>query len=113
MGSISKRRKNKGGAGSWLQGESFIASLSIALGHSDEIQSTSGGIRLDTMFVDECFGSLDGDTLSQALKVLNGLADSNLLVGIISQVAELKDLIDKQIIVKKEKSGGSRLEILA
>lgn len=92
-------------------GESFMASLSLALGLSDEIQSTSGGIRLDTMFVDEGFGSLDEDTLSQALKVLNGLADSNLLVGIISHVAELKERIDKQIIVKKEKSGGSRIEI--
>ncbi len=93
-------------------GESFMASLSLALGLSDEIQSTSGGIRLDTMFVDEGFGSLDQDTLSQALKVLNRLADSNLLVGIISHVAELKERIDKQIIVNKEKSGGSRVKIM-
>ncbi len=94
-------------------GESFMASLSLALGLSDEIQSASGGIRLDTMFVDEGFGSLDQDTLSQALKVLNGLADSSLLVGIISHVVELKERIDKQIVVKKEKSGGSRIEIMA
>lgn len=64
------------------------------------------------MFVDEGFGSLDEDTLSQALKVLNGLAKSNLLVGIISHVSELKERIDKQIVVNKEKSGGSRVEIL-
>lgn len=94
-------------------GESFMASLSLALGLSDEIQSTSGGIRLDTMFVDEGFGSLDEDTLSQALKVLHGLAESNLLVGIISHVSELKERIDKQIVVKKEKSGGSHIEIIA
>lgn len=94
-------------------GESFMASLSLALGLSDEIQSASGGIRLDSMFVDEGFGSLDQDTLSQAIKVLSGLADSNLLVGIISHVAELKERIDKQIVVKKEKSGGSRVEIMA
>lgn len=94
-------------------GESFMASLSLALGLSDEIQSTSGGIRLDTMFVDEGFGSLDEDTLSQALKVLNGLADSNLLIGIISHVTELKERINKQIIVEKKKSGGSCIEILA
>jgi exonuclease SbcC len=94
-------------------GESFMASLSLALGLSDEIQSASGGIRLDTMFVDEGFGSLDEDTLSQALKVLNGLAESNLLVGIISHVSELKERIEKQIVVKKEKSGGSRVEIVA
>jgi len=64
------------------------------------------------MFVDEGFGSLDEDTLSQALKVLNNLAESNLLVGIISHVSELKERIDKQIVVNKEKSGGSRVEIL-
>ena len=94
-------------------GESFMASLSLALGLSDEIQSSSGGIRLDTMFVDEGFGSLDEETLNQALKVLNGLAESNLLVGIISHVAELKERIDKQLIVKKDKSGGSRVSIVA
>lgn len=90
-----------------------MASLSLALGLSDEIQSSSGGIRLDTMFVDEGFGSLDEETLSQALKVLISLAESNLLVGIISHVSQLKERIDKQIVVKKEKSGGSRAEIIA
>lgn len=94
-------------------GESFMASLSLALGLSDEIQSTAGGIKLDTMFVDEGFGSLDEDTLSQALKVLYGLAESNLLVGIISHVSELKERIDKQVVVKKEKSGGSGVKIIA
>jgi len=94
-------------------GESFMASLALALGLSDEIQSTAGGIRLDTMFVDEGFGSLDEATLSQAMKVLHGLAESNLLVGIISHVSELKERIDKQIVVRKEKSGGSRVEIVA
>lgn len=64
------------------------------------------------MFVDEGFGSLDEDTLSQALKVLNDLAENNLLVGIISHVSELKERIDKQIVVKKEKRGGSCVEIL-
>lgn len=64
------------------------------------------------MFVDEGFGSLDEDTLSQALKVLNDLAESNLLVVIISHVSELKERIDKQIVVNKENSGGSRVEIL-
>ena len=93
-------------------GESFMASLSLALGLSDEIQSASGGIRLDAMFVDEGFGSLDEDTLSQALKVLSTLAESNLLVGIISHVSELKERVEKQIVVKKGKNGGSRVEIL-
>lgn len=94
-------------------GESFMASLSLALGLSDEIQSASGGIQLDTVFVDEGFGSLDEDTLSLALKTLKGLADNHLLVGIISHVTELKSRIDKQIVVKKEKSDGSRVEVIS
>lgn len=94
-------------------GESFMASLSLALGLSDEIQSMSGGIKLDTMFVDEGFGSLDEDTLSLAIDVLNDLAKSNLLVGIISHVSELKERIDKQILVSKKRGEGSSLKILA
>lgn len=92
-------------------GESFKASLSLALGLSDEIQSNAGGIQLDTMFVDEGFGSLDSDSLEQALKALNSLTEGNKLVGIISHVDELKR-IDKQLIVSKDKTGGSRVEIV-
>ncbi|MBO5743734.1 MAG: SMC family ATPase, partial [Clostridia bacterium] len=93
-------------------GESFKASLSLALGLSDEIQSLSGGIKLDTMFVDEGFGSLDDESLSQAIKALSSLADGNRLVGIISHVGELKERIDKQIVVKKEKTGGSTVSVV-
>ena len=93
-------------------GESFKASLSLALGLSDEIQSAAGGVKLDTMFVDEGFGSLDEDSLDQAMKALAGLSDGNRLVGIISHVADLKKRIDKQIVVTKEQSGGSRAEIV-
>lgn len=92
-------------------GESFKASLALALGLSDEIQSSAGGIQLDTMFVDEGFGSLDEGSLEQAMKALNSLADSNRLVGIISHVGELKEKIDKQIVVKKDKAGGSSLKV--
>lgn len=94
-------------------GESFKASLSLALGLSDEIQSSAGGIRLDTMFVDEGFGSLDEDSIDQAMKALYGLAQGSRLVGIISHVGELKLKIDKQIVVTKEKTGGSRISIIA
>ena len=94
-------------------GESFKASLALALGLSDEIQSSAGGIQLDTMFIDEGFGSLDEDSLSQAMNALASLASSNKLIGIISHVGELKQKIDKQIIVKKDKTGGSRAEIIA
>ena len=94
-------------------GESFKASLALALGLSDEIQSSAGGIQLDTMFIDEGFGSLDEDSLAQAMNALASLANSNKLIGIISHVGELKQKIDKQIIVKKDKTGGSRAEIIA
>ena len=93
-------------------GESFKASLSLALGLSDEIQSSAGGIKLDTMFVDEGFGSLDEESLRQAIRTLLDLSESNRLVGIISHVAELKERIDKQIVVTKEKTGGSKVEIV-
>ena len=93
-------------------GESFKASLSLALGLSDEIQSSAGGIKLDTMFVDEGFGSLDDESLAQAMRALQNLTEGNRLVGIISHVAELKARIDKQIVVTKEKSGGSAVKIV-
>ncbi len=94
-------------------GESFKASLSLALGLSDEIQSSAGGIRLDTMFVDEGFGTLDEDSLQQAMRALSGLTENKRLVGIISHVGELKEKIEKQIIVSKDRSGGSHAEIIS
>ena len=90
-------------------GESFQASLCLALGLSDEIQQSAGGIQIDTLFVDEGFGSLDEDALDQAIGILYGLTEGNRLVGIISHVTELKERIENQIIVVKEKTGGSRI----
>ena len=94
-------------------GESFMASLSLALGLSDEVQCSAGGIRLDTLFVDEGFGTLDEDTLQQAIRVLAELTEGNRLVGIISHVGELKERIDKQIVITKTRQEGSHAEIRA
>lgn len=93
-------------------GETFQASLALALGLSDEIQSQAGGIRLDTMFVDEGFGSLDEEALNQAVNALAGLTEGNRLVGIISHVSELKERIESQIVVTKARSGGSEVRIV-
>ena len=79
---------------------------------SDVVQSENGGIRLDSMFIDEGFGSLDEESLRQAIRTLLDLSENNRLVGIISHVAELKERIDKQIVVTKEKTGGSIVEIV-
>lgn len=93
-------------------GESFMASLSLALGLSDEVQSSAGGIQIDTMFVDEGFGSLDPEALDMAYRALAGLIEGNRLVGVISHVSDLKDRIDRQIVVIKEKSGGSKVQLI-
>lgn len=92
-------------------GEAFKASLSLALGLSEQIQLQAGGIQLDAMFVDEGFGSLDEESLRQAIQALSSLSSGNRLVGIISHVAELKERIDRQIVVTKDRSGGSFAQI--
>lgn len=95
------------GTGQWRDistlsgGESFMASLSMALGLSDIVQSRSGNIRLDSMFIDEGFGTLDENSLAQARALLTRLADGNRLIGVISHVPELKERIDQKIIVEK------------
>ena len=92
-------------------GEAFLASLALALGLSDEVQMSTG-IHLDTLFVDEGFGSLDSEALSKAYQTLAGLTEGNRLVGIISHVAELKERIDRQIIVAKDPDGSSHAELV-
>ena len=88
-------------------GESFMASLALALGLSEEIQSSAGGVKLDTMFVDEGFGSLDSSTLQQAMKALTDLSSGDRLVGIISHVDALQERIEKQIVVKRGRTSSS------
>ncbi|MBQ1711002.1 MAG: hypothetical protein II032_07775 [Treponema sp.] len=94
-------------------GESFEASLSLALGLSDEITQNAGGIKMDTMFVDEGFGTLDDETLDKAYKALCGITEGNRLIGIISHVGYLKDKIDSKIIVEKEVGKPSHVTIKA
>ncbi len=89
-------------------GETFIAALSLALGFSEEIQATAGGIVLETMYVDEGFGTLDEEALQQALKALNGLTEGNRLIGIISHVETLRNNLEKQIIVTKADKSSKR-----
>lgn len=91
-------------------GESFKASLSLALGLSDVVQQHAGGIQLDAVFIDEGFGSLDHESLNQAIGILNELAGENRLAGIISHVDELKERIERKIVVKRG-STGSTLEL--
>ena len=92
-------------------GEAFLASLSLALGLSDEVQMSTG-IHLDTLFVDEGFGSLDSEALGKAYQTLAGLTEGNRLVGIISHVSELKERIDRQIVVAKDPDGSSHAELV-
>lgn len=93
-------------------GEKFLSSLCLALGLSEEIESEAGGVHLDSIFIDEGFGSLDGESISLAMKALGDLAGGEKLVGIISHVDALKDRIDKKILVSRNMKGESKAQII-
>ncbi len=88
-------------------GEAFKASLSLALGLADETESSSGGVRIEAMFIDEGFGSLDANSLDSAIDTLNRLSEGTRLCGIISHVDSLKERIERQIRVKRNKTESS------
>ena len=88
-------------------GETFMAALSLALGLAEVVQAHAGGIRLDTVFVDEGFGSLDDESLDLAISSLMGLNDGGRLVGIISHVSELRERIDARLEISAGKTGST------
>ena len=98
-------------ANSLSGGESFMASLSLALGLSDVVQQSAGGIQLDAMFIDEGFGTLDTETLDIAIKTLSEMAGADRTIGIISHVTELRERIDKQIQIEKT-TAGSKISVV-
>lgn len=93
-------------------GEAFKASLSLALGLADETESVSGGVRIDAMFLDEGFGSLDSASLESAIATLSHLSEGCRLIGIISHVAGLRERIDRQVIVTRSISGSSTVRLV-
>lgn len=93
-------------------GESFLAALSLALGMSEEVSANAGGIETDALFVDEGFGTLDESALDRAVGALQELSNANRVVGIISHVPELKNRIERQIVIKKTKGKGSETELV-
>jgi exonuclease SbcC len=94
-------------------GESFYASLSLALGLADVVRDEAGGIELETLFIDEGFGSLDSESLESVLDVIDSLRDGGRVVGIVSHVSELKERIPDRIEIRRRPDGSSTVSIRA
>lgn len=110
LGVIDHYNGTKRSVRSLSGGESFEASLALALGLADRIRAMNGAVACETMFIDEGFGSLDEESLSHAIDMLNGIADHR-LIGMISHVEMMKERIDDQIIVKKDQVHGAVAKI--
>ena len=93
-------------------GEKFIASLCLSLGMSDVIQSHQGAVQVDTLFIDEGFGTLDEEMLRKAIDALVALEQTGRMIGVISHVEELKEALPAEIAVTKNNAGHSRLEVI-
>ena len=94
-------------------GETFYASLALALGLADVVKAEAGGVDLDTLFIDEGFGSLDPETLDQVLGVIDELRDRGRVVGIVSHVADLKDRVPERLEVRRRPDGSSTVRVVA
>jgi exonuclease SbcC len=94
-------------------GETFYTSLALALGLADVVKAEAGGVELDTLFIDEGFGSLDSDTLDQVMEVIDDLRDRGRVVGIVSHVADLKDRVAERLEVRRLPDGSSAVKVVA
>ena len=99
--------------GSLSGGETFYTSLALALGLADVVRAEAGGVDLDTLFIDEGFGSLDSDTLDQVMAVIDELRDRGRAVGIVSHVADLKDRVSERLEVRRLPDGSSAVKVVA
>jgi len=94
-------------------GETFYTSLALALGLADVVKAEAGGVDLDTLFIDEGFGSLDADTLDQVMAVIDDLRDRGRVVGIVSHVADLKERVPERLEVRRLPDGSSAVRVVA
>src|SRR5215472_837784 len=94
-------------------GETFYTSLALALGLADVVKAEAGGVDLDTLFIDEGFGSLDADTLDEVMAVIDDLRDRGRVVGIVSHVPDLKDRVPERLEVRRLPDGSSALRVVA
>ncbi|MGE5132813.1 MAG: AAA family ATPase [Gemmatimonadota bacterium] len=110
---IDRHTGEERGPASLSGGESFYTSLALALGLADVVKAEAGGVDLDTLFIDEGFGSLDADTLDQVMAVIDELRDRGRVVGIVSHVAELKDRVPERLEVRRLPDGSSTVRVVA
>ena len=110
---IDRHTGQERGPASLSGGETFYTSLALALGLADVVKAEAGGVDLDTLFIDEGFGSLDADTLDQVMAVIDELRDRGRVVGIVSHVADLKDRVPERLEVRRLPDGSSTVRVVA